>query len=101
MEGLGHAAIHELEIHGAKTGVLGDASEHAGTDFLAIVEGKDEVLPALARKRTVGPRLTLELPTDGKQRTKNSLCLGRGPLTHAAAGSEMLMLLGLASPYSS
>jgi hypothetical protein len=53
-----------LEILRRQPGVLGDASEHSGSDFLAIVKREDEVQPALAGKCAVRTRLALNLSTD-------------------------------------
>jgi hypothetical protein len=43
----------ELQILTLQTRVLGDAREHSRVDLFAIVERKDEIWPALARKCAV------------------------------------------------
>ncbi len=78
MEGLGHAAARELQILGAETSVLGDASQHARADFLALI-GRQRRSSASLRARVFGAtRIGAWLPADGKQRTKDLLRLADG-----------------------
>lgn len=42
-----------LQIVGSQAGWLCDASEHAGADLFAVVEGKDEVWPTFAYQHAV------------------------------------------------
>jgi len=44
--------------------VLCDSREHAWADLVGIVESEDEIRPSLARERSMGAGLTLDLPTD-------------------------------------
>lgn len=53
--GLGVLLERTSNILRPKACVLGNPSKHARTDLLAVVEGKDEVRPAVARKRAVRP----------------------------------------------
>jgi hypothetical protein len=41
--------------------VPGYASEHAPPDLLTVMERKHEVLPSIARERSVGPTLPLQI----------------------------------------
>lgn len=56
--------MKELQIRGLKTGVLCDANEHARADFLAVMEGKYEVRPAVTDERSMRAGLSFDLPAD-------------------------------------
>ena len=42
-----------LQVFGAQTGVFGDAREHFGADFYAVVEGPDEIAARRAGQQDV------------------------------------------------
>ena len=63
MEGLGVTRAQTLKVFGTEACVPGNARQHAGTEFLGIVKGEDEISPAFARESSVGACLPLELPT--------------------------------------
>ena len=44
--------------------MLSNAREHFGADFIAVVEGEDEIWPARAAQSAVRTRLPFELPPD-------------------------------------
>ena len=53
------------EIVGCQSRALGDTGEHARPDFLAIVEGENEIRPALTGKNAVRcPTLSFDHPTE-------------------------------------
>jgi hypothetical protein len=63
-----------------ETGVLGDASQHPGTQLVAIVKRKREVRPAFSRQRPVGARLALDDPEpilSSAPRTRDARVLGQ------------------------
>jgi len=63
-DGLGGAIRDSLQIAWGKAGMLGDASKHLGTDFVAVVECEDKIWPPVAGERTMRPRLAFGLPPD-------------------------------------
>lgn len=40
------AALRELQVRRCQTGVAGDPRQHPGIDFIAIVEGENNIRPA-------------------------------------------------------
>ena len=81
--------------------MLGYARQHLWADFIAFVEGKDKIRPALAGKRLVRTGLPLDLPAEPQQRGEKALGFDRRPLAHAAIGMEMLIEKGRLSLRSS
>jgi hypothetical protein len=78
MEGLGHAAARQLQVFWAQTGVLGNSRQHAGAKFLAVMERKHEICPALTCQRAMRARLALELPANAEQSLKTRFALADG-----------------------
>ena len=70
--------------------MFGNSREHLGADFFLIVKGKYDIEPTWPGKSAVRTRLPLNFPADSKQGGKDTLCLGRRPMAHAAA-KEMLI----------
>lgn len=61
----------DLKILGPQAGALCDAREHLGSDLIAIVEREDDVGPTRALQRSMRPTLTLDAPSDPKERAKH------------------------------
>ena len=101
MEGLGHTLATGLQIFRPQARVFGDSRQHAWTEFFTVMECENEVRPALARKRAMRAGLAFELPAKLEQSCENTFGLRGRPLTHAAAGREMLISSGRTSPCSS
>ena len=61
-----------------------DASKHPRPDFLAVVEGEDEVRPAVAGESAVRTCLSLKSPAEAGQGSQHATGLNGRPLAHAA-----------------
>ena len=78
-----------------------NARQHFGADFVAIMEGKNKIRPAITEKCFMGTGLSLNLPTKSQQRSEKAFGFDRRPLTHAAMGREIFMAKGRLSLCSS
>lgn len=74
----------DLQVFGAQTRLFGDAGEHLRTEFLVIVERKDEVGPLEVSQGPVRTALAFDVPSDPSQRREDTTRLRRWPVAHAA-----------------
>jgi hypothetical protein len=81
---VGSGALLGSEVFGPQSSVPSDTGQHSRTDLVAIVKRKDEISPAITRKDFMRAALTLNPPTNSKERSKDCSCLPRTPDTHAA-----------------
>ena len=72
------------EIFGTQARALRDPDEHSGPEFLVVMEGEDQVGPALTRESSVRTRLALELPPDSEQGSVDTTSFRGWPDAHAA-----------------
>ena len=87
-------------IVGRQSRALGDTGEHARPDFLAIVEGENEIRPALTGKNAVrGSALTFDHPPEREQGGEDTAGFARRPETHAGT-RNVSARSGTASPAS-
>ena len=63
------------EVVRGKPGSSGDASEHSWPDFILVVEGKDEVLPAFTGKDAVRSAfVAFDRPSRPQERSEDTFC---------------------------
>ena len=87
-----HPKTRELslsQVFRAQAGMAGDAGEHPGTDFFAVVKRIDDVRPAFALQDPVRSALPLDLLPDTLQGSENAAGPSRSPPTHAATKSSL------------
>jgi hypothetical protein len=73
------------QILGTQAGALGDAGEHLGADFIAVVKREDEVRPTRALQDPVRSTLALDAPSEPRS----------APSTTEARVEDHCMLLDL------
>ena len=91
--------MQALQVVWLEARMLGNSRQHLRPDILAVMEGENEIRPAIAGERSVGPRLPLKPPPNAEQGGENTPCLSRWPLAHAAA-TEILIEWARLSPCS-
>ncbi len=79
----GRRAAYRLEIGGGEAGPLGDALEHLGADFVAVVESEKKVRPARPFQDAVGAGAPALLPANAQKSGQDAPGLGGAPV-HAA-----------------
>jgi len=77
------------QIVGPQPGAFGYPCQHARSDFLILVKGKDEIGPARPGQRAMGTGLPLYRPPNPQEGRQHPSSTGAQPCAHAAA-NEML-----------
>ena len=101
--------IHELVLlkeprrlersSGPQTCGFGNLCQHAGTNFVAIMKGEDEVWESGTLKNSMGAASALDAPACPQQSCKHASGLCGGPVAHAASNIR-LDGTGSSSPFS-
>jgi hypothetical protein len=77
----GGRTVHRLapKIVELKAGMFGEAGEHAGAEFVVVVECEHEIGPSWARACAVGAGVALDGPSDALEcaRTRAALVAGQ------------------------
>ena len=72
------------KVVGAEASVPGNPREHSWPDLLRVMEGEDEISPAVTAQGSVRSGFALDLPAEPLQGRQDSPGLRRGPVAHAA-----------------
>jgi len=61
----------QLEITRLQTRVFGDASQHARTNLLSVMEGENNIRPSVSRQGAMRSALPLHVPAQSDQSAEN------------------------------